>query len=76
MRRKTKQETEEISEEKEEIKSLKDILKMVEIIPEKNHHIVHNQWNIELKEGVPVPIPRMFLKNMVTEGVIKKIPKI
>jgi hypothetical protein len=63
-----------ITDENPEVKSLKDVLQMVEITPEKDFHIVHNQWNIELKEGVPVPIPRIFLKNMVTEGVIKKIP--
>ena len=61
---------------KDEVKSLKDILKVVEIIPEKDFHITHNKWDIVLKEGEPVPIPQMFLQNMVTEGVIKKIPNI
>ena len=58
-----------------ETRSLKDLLQMVEIKPLKDHKITHNQWDIELKEGVSVPVPRIFLQNMVTEGVIKEIPK-
>lgn len=71
MTRKDKENTEAKSE-----KPLKDLLGMVEIIPEKNFHIVCNQWDIHITEGVSVPIPQRFLKNMVTEGVIKKIPKL
>lgn len=59
---------------KKEGKQLKDILKMVEITPLKDFHISHNQWNIELKEGVSVAIPHKFIPNMVTEGIIEKLP--
>ena len=58
----------------EETKPLKDILKPVEITPLKDFHIVFNQWDIDLKEGVPAPVPQMFFQNLVTEGVIKEIP--
>ena len=58
--------------------TLGNILKMVEIIPLKDFPsgIHQNQWHFEIKEGVPVTIPRHFLPNMVTEGVIKEIPKL
>ena len=57
----------------EETKQLKDILKPAEITPLKDFHIVFNQWDIELKEGVSAPVPQMFLKNLVAEGVINEI---
>lgn len=47
----------------------------VKIVPLKNFTITHNDYHIELKEGVSVPVPRLFLQNMVTEGVIKELPK-
>lgn len=58
-------------------KSLKEVLQMVEITPEKDfpQGIHQNQWHFDIKEGVPVAIPRHFLPNMVTEGIIKKLPK-
>lgn len=56
-------------------KVLMDHLKGVEIMPLKNHEIHHNKYDIIIEEGVPVAIPRIFLPNMVTEGVIKEIPK-
>lgn len=59
----------------DEKKSLKDILKEAEIMPLRDFHIVQNEIDIELKEGVSVPVPPKFLKNLVREGVIKKIPK-
>lgn len=64
-------------EAQNETKPLKDILKMVEITPLKDfpNGINHNQWSFEIKEGVPVTIPRKFLQNMVTEGIIAKLPK-
>lgn len=62
-------------EEFEKAKSLKNFPGTVEIMPEKDFLIHHNQFHIEIKEGLPVSIPRKFLQNMVTEGVIKDIPK-
>jgi hypothetical protein len=56
-------------------KSLKNFPGMVEIVPLKDFLIHHNQFHIEIKEGVPVSIPQKFLQNMVTENVIKEIPK-
>lgn len=53
------------------------LLQDVEITPLKDFPsgIHHNQYNFDIKEGVSVTIPRMFLPNMVTEGVIKELPK-
>ena len=50
----------------------------VEIIPLRDfpQGIHQNEINIDnIKEGVPVTIPRRFLRNLVTEKVIKNIPK-
>jgi hypothetical protein len=41
-----------------------------EITPKKDFHIVHNEYDIQLVEGVAVSIPAIFLENMKTEGVI------
>jgi hypothetical protein len=46
----------------------------IEIMPLRDFQITHNQYHIVIKEGVPVAIPRIFLKNMVTEKIINKIP--
>jgi hypothetical protein len=65
-------------EEFEQAKSLKGFPGTVEITPLKDfpQGIHQNQIHIdEIKEGVPVSIPQKFLQNMVTEGVIKEIPK-
>ena len=55
-----------------------DPMEEIEIIPLRDFPSgIH--WNhihiVNIKEGQPVAIPRMFLPNMVTEGVIKSIPK-
>ena len=50
----------------------------VEIIPLRDfpQGIHQNEVNIDnIKEGIPVTIPRRFLRNLVTEKVIKNIPK-
>lgn len=47
----------------------------VEIMPNRDFRITHNQYDIIIEKGVPVTIPRLFLQNMVTEKVIEKIPK-
>lgn len=47
----------------------------VEIKPKKDFRITHNQFDIVIKEGVSVPVPRIFLQNLVTEKVIDKLPK-
>jgi hypothetical protein len=41
-----------------------------EITPKKDFRIVHNEHDIQLVEGVAVPVPAMFLENLKTEGVI------
>ena len=43
--------------------------------PLKDHEIHHNEHHIIIKEGEPVTVPRVFLKNLVTEKVIKSLPK-
>lgn len=43
-----------------------------EIMPLKDFHIVHNQYNLKIVKGKKCMLPNMFLKNMVTEKVIKK----
>ena len=62
----------------ESTKTAKDPKEKIEITPLRDFPsgIHHNEIHIDnIKEGVPVTIPRMFLSNMVTEGVIKSIPK-
>ena len=49
----------------------------VEIIPLRDFEpgIHQNEIHIDnIKKGVPVTIPRKFLRNMVTEKVIEEIP--
>ena len=60
-----------------EIKDKKPSPAEVEIIPLRDfpQGIHQNEINIDIKEGVPVTIPRRFLQNLVTEKVIKNIPK-
>lgn len=55
-------------------KTLKDLLKGVEIDPLKNHEIHHNQHHIIIEKGVKVTVPEKFLQTLVTEKVINKIP--
>lgn len=43
--------------------------------PLKDHEIHFNECHIFIKEGEPVTVPRLFAQNMVTEGVIKELPK-
>ena len=66
-----------VEEEKPEEKPAKklDMLEEVEIMPLSDFRITHNEYDIIIKEGVSVPIPRLFLQNMVTEKVIDKIPE-
>jgi hypothetical protein len=57
-------------------KTVRDPLEEIEIQnPLKDHEIHHNDIHIIIKKGEPVPVPRLFLPNLVTEGVIKTIPK-
>ena len=61
-----------------EKKSVKDITGAVEITPLRDfpQGIHQNEIHIDnIKEGVSVSIPRKFLQNMLTEGVIKSLPK-
>jgi hypothetical protein len=48
----------------------------VEIVPLRDfpQGIHQNEIHIEIREGVPVSIPRRFLKNMLTEKIIAKLP--
>lgn len=63
-------------EKKESKETMKDVYKMVKIEkPLKDFHIVHNQWDIQIIEGEPAEVPKKFLQNLQTEGVIKSIPK-
>ena len=58
------------------IEKTKEQSEGVEITPLRDFPsgIHHNEIHIDnIKEGEPVTIPRMFLPNMVTEGVIKSI---
>ena len=51
---------------------------MVEIVPLRDFApgIHHNDIHVDnIKMGEPVTIPRKFLRNMVTEKVIDKIPQ-
>ena len=67
-----------ISKKKDSLISSEYKGQSVEITPLRDFPsgIHHNAIHIDnIKEGVPVTIPRMFLSNMVTEGVIKSIPK-
>jgi len=43
-----------------------------EIMPLKDHHIVHNEHNIKIVKGEKCRVPDMFLQNLKTEKVIKK----
>jgi len=57
---------------------VKELSEDVEITPLKDFPpgIHQNEIHIDnIKEGEPVTIPRQFLRNMVTEKVIKEIPK-
>ena len=56
-------------------KKVKDLLNLVEIDPLKDFRITHNEYDIVIKEGETASIPQKFLQNMLTEGVIKKLPK-
>ena len=61
---------------KSQEKTLKDLLKGVEIKnPLKDFRITHNQFDIVIKKGEPVTVPSKFLQNLVTEKVIDKLPK-
>jgi len=58
------------------MKTKKDMNEEIEIKnPLKDHEIHHNDIHIIIKKGEPVPVPRLFLPNLVTEGVIKSIQK-
>jgi hypothetical protein len=58
------------------MKTKKDPLEKTEIKePLKDHEIHHNDFHIIIKKGELVSVPRLFLPNLVTEGVIKTIPK-
>ena len=59
----------------EDKKNTVDPMSDVEIMPLKNHEIHWNHIDIIIKEGDLVAIPRLFLQNMVTEGVIKSLLK-
>lgn len=61
---------------KEEKKvSLKDLLKEKEVTPLKDFRITQNNFDMQLKKGEAVTVPQKFLQNLVTEGVIDKLPK-
>lgn len=56
-------------------KKVKDLIGMTEIEnPKKDFRIVHNEIDIKIVKGESVTIPDKFLSNLVTEGVIDKIP--
>lgn len=40
------------------------------IIPLKDWHIVCNEHDIKIVEGEEIEVPKMFLDNLKTEGVI------
>ena len=41
------------------------------VTPLKDWHIVFNEYDIHLKEGVEIEVPEMFLAGLKTEKVIK-----
>ena len=61
---------------KEEEKKVLDLTDTFEIKnPLKDHEIHWNEYHKIIKEGESVTVARLFAQNMVTEGVIKELPK-
>lgn len=46
-------------------------LDSVEVKALKDFHIVHNEYNIKLVKNEVSMVPKMFIQNLITEGVIK-----
>lgn len=56
-------------EEQKEVKELpkKDT---IEVKPKRDFRIVQNEHDIVLKEGEKIEVPKKFVQNLKTEGVI------
>lgn len=39
--------------------------------PLKDHHIVQNEHDYQIKKGIEIEIPEVFKQTLITEGVIK-----
>lgn len=57
---------------KDEKKVKEKLPASTEIMPLKDFRIVHNEHDIEIKKGEKMRVPEMFIKNLLTEKVIKK----